>query len=242
LIEKYEVLDPVYITSASCVASTLSLFVNFVSASSLQDRIKGTGKLIYQSHTTQFDCLRLNAELVSDQSYDDLIFLLSIYDHLEQQCDDETDRLEALADSINQRAEASDFLRAEELTRKTGGAATERPFCALEHPEGANNYMLPHQIIETVQAFHGEKDSDLLLLEAAALRIENYLAQLAELEVEIATAMPATSEGVMLKLKFLSGLSKDGSGFASDILAYVVEQSVEHLSTMLDISLANGKT
>lgn len=197
--------------------------------------------MINQCHPTQFDALRLNAELVSDQPYDDVIFLLSLFDHLEQQCDDETDRLEELADSISRRTAATEHSRAEEVMRGADWPAAERSFSALERAEVANRYKVPYHIFGTARSSRGGKDLEFMQLEAIELKIQNYMAQMAELEAEIAAAMPKTPEDIILKLRFLSGLYKEGSGFAADVLGFVVDQSVEQLSNMLDISLTKAR-
>lgn len=191
---------------------------------------------------TKFDCLILDADLVAGQPYDDVIFLLSLYDHLEQQCDDETDQLEALADNISRRAEAAKHSRVGGTFSNATWPEIGRSLDVQKRAEIAERYQVPYHVFGTARASRGGKDLEFSQLEAMDLKIRNYLAQMEELEVEIAAAMPKTPEGVMLKLNFLSGLSKEGSGFAADVLSFVVEQSVQQLSNMLDVPLAGAKT
>lgn len=191
---------------------------------------------------TQFDCLKLDADLVTDQQYDDVIFLLSLFDHLEQQCEAETDQLEALAVDIGRRAEAAMNSPAAEIFPNASWPKVERSLNVLKRAEIAERYQIPYHVFGTARATRGAKDSELSQLEAIDSKIKNYLAQMAELEVEIAAAAPRTPQGIILKLHFLSGLSREGSGFAADVLAFVVDQSVEQLSNMLDISLADVKS
>lgn len=211
------------------------------------------------SQQSQFDCLKLDAQLVSSQPYDDVIFLLSLYVHLEQQCDTATDRMEELAERITWRTEEAldqSETKQSACQGETLDEAIQAPLQAIldmrdraslrlldikYRAEIAERYKIPFHIFGNTKFLNGGKDLELLELEMIELQIQNYMAQMTELEAEIAAALPKTPEGVMLKLHFLSGLCKEGSGFAVDVLAFVVDQSVEQLCSMLDmrVSLPN---
>lgn len=186
-------------------------------------------------HATQFDCMLLNADRVGHENSDSVVFLLQLFKHLEQECDAETDRLEELAASMSQRTQTGE----QTCVEASAGARVQkvkRSLNILERAEIANRYRVPHHIFGAVCGSRGGMDPEFGELEASERKIQNYLKQMETLEVEIASATPNTPEGVMLKLRFLSALYTDGSGFAADVISYVVDQSVSQLEKMLNLT------
>lgn len=209
---------------------------------------------------SKFDCLKLDAQLVTEPSHDDVIFLHSLYTHLEHQCELETDRLEDLAERITwqtERALAQSAERREAPETKVISDPISEPLAAIlamserasrrlldigRRAEIADRYQVPVHIFGNLKTMKGGTDLELLELEMIQLQIENYMAQMAALVGEIAAAVPTTVEGVMLRLKFLCQLSSEGSGLATDVLACAVEQSVKILCEMMNVKIDAKRT
>ncbi len=81
----------------------------------------------------------------------------------------------------------------------------------------------------------GISENECEQLELSELRIHNYLFQLEELEVEIAGIVPKTPNGLIAKLRFFARLTTEGSDFASDVLPFVLDASMDHLEKMLSL-------
>ena len=166
---------------------------------------------------------------------------IEIFKRFEQQCDEATEELEALAKDVTYRVS-----QAESAEDKTSEVDLDNEFffgwkaditptevdqkSFRRRAELARKFCVPYRVSAGFNFVEGAMEAELEELETLDLRIRLLQYQMDQTEAEIIEMVPTSAAEAIAKLKFVSGLLINGCHLDVDHFAFIVQEAANQCS------------